>query len=170
MKFYIKQKVFSLRDTFSVKDVNGKDIYQVKGKMFSFNNELNLLNLDESLVLKAKKKIISFMAKYTIFDSNGEEIAKVSRKFGLKPKFEIEVGHETLKVEGSFFAYSFGIFNGEAEVATIQKEILTWGDTYSIDIEDETKKELYLFMVILIDQIIHENKSKDRGFDIGSNF
>ena len=109
------------------------------------------------------------MSKYTVFSPEGEEIAKVNRKFHIKPKFDLHLGNETLKVEGSFVGYSFGIYRDEQEVASIKKEILTWGDTYSIDINDESQKELYLFMVVIIDQIIHE-QGKKKGFDIGANF
>lgn len=35
MKLYIKQKVFSWGDKFTVKDVNGEDRYFVEGEIFS---------------------------------------------------------------------------------------------------------------------------------------
>lgn len=168
MKFYIKQKVFSLRDTFYVMDETGKEVYQVQGKVFSLQNELDLLHMDGSVILNAKKKIVSVMSKYTICNPQNEMIAKVNRKVHIKPKFEIVLGDETLEVKGSFVGYTFGIYRDGEEVASIKKEVLTWADTYGIEIHDESQKDLYLFMVIIIDQILHE-AGKKKGFNLGIN-
>lgn len=158
MKFYVKQKVFSFKDKFKVLDETQKELYSVEGKFFSISNKLELLNLNGSQVLNAQKKIFSFLPKYTIFTPHGEQLAIVQRKFALKPKFNVEVGNEELQVEGSFFGHSFGIMRNGNEVASIQKKIIAWGDTYEIFIADELNIELYLFIVIIIDQVIHEQK------------
>jgi uncharacterized protein YxjI len=44
-------------------------------------------------------------------------------------------------------------------VTSISKKIISWGDTYEIDVVDENNLELLLFMVIIIDQVVHENKN-----------
>ena len=41
MKLYIKQKVFSWGDKFTVKDVNGEDRYFVEGEIFSWGKKLH---------------------------------------------------------------------------------------------------------------------------------
>ena len=56
MKYYIKQKIFSLKDKFYVRDFEQNDLYMVKGKMFSISNKLDLLDLDEEVLLSAQKK------------------------------------------------------------------------------------------------------------------
>jgi|LGOV01.1.fsa_nt_gb uncharacterized protein YxjI len=165
MKYYVKQKVFSLRDKFKVLDESQNELYQVAGKFMSIQNKLELLNMDGSQVLNSKKQILSILPKYFIHTPHGDQVAEIARKFAFKPKFIVQVGHEELKVEGSILGHSFVIFNGDREVASIQKKIISWGDTYEINIEDETNKELYLFIVIIIDQVIHESKNHSRGFN-----
>ena len=49
---------------------------------------------------------------------------------------------------------------GNKVVVTVDKEILTWGDTYEIDIKDEENKELLLALVIGIDTLIHNDRYK----------
>ena len=105
------------------------------------------------------------MPKYYIFDPHGDQLAEIQRKFGFKPKFVITIGNEELKVEGSFWGHSFGVFKGEQEVASISKQVLSFGDTYEIEVHDETKTELYLFLVIIIDQTLHEQKGRSRAFN-----
>lgn len=163
MRFYIKQKVFSFRDKFRIMDESQKELYQVSGKFLSIQNKLELLNMDGSTVLHAQKKVFSIMPKYTILDPHDEPVAFIQRKFAFKPRFEVQVGSKQLTVQGSFWGHSFGIHDGDMEVASISKKIISWGDTYEIEIHDDRDKELYLFIVIIIDQVIHEQKNRSNN-------
>lgn len=159
MKFYVKQKVFSFRDKFKVTDEFQKELYQVAGKFISISNKLELQNLDGSVVLHAKKQVFSFMPKYFIYTPHNEEVAVIQRKFAFKPKFDIRAGNKELTVDGSLFGHSFQIYDEEQVVASIQKKIISWGDTYEIEVVSDQNLELYLFIVIIIDQVIHEQKN-----------
>lgn len=125
---------------------------------------MELQNLDGSQVLNAKRKILSLLPKYYILNPHGDQIAEVQKKFAIRPKFNILVDNHELQVEGSLFAHSFGIFDDGTEVASITKKVISWGDTYEIEINQENNIELYLFMVIIIDQVIHEQKNKRNDF------
>ena len=160
MRFYIKQKVFSLRDKFTIMDETQKELYTVEGKFISIQNKLQLLNMNGSQALNAQKKLFRLMARYDIYTPHSDHLATIQRKFSIRPKFVVTVGNEELQVEGSFFAHSFGVFRDGQEVASIAKKYISWGDTYEIDIHDELNTELYLFIVIIIDQIIHEQENK----------
>ncbi len=160
MKFYIKQKVFSFKDQFKVTDENQKELYQVKGKFMSLSNKLELLNRDGSQVLNSNRKIFSFMPTYFIYDPHGEQLAEIKKKIGIRPKFIIKVQEDDLSVEGSLFGHSFGVVKDGNEVASISKKVMSFGDNYEIEILDERNKELYLFLVIIIDQVLHENKKR----------
>ena len=165
MKYYIKQKVFSLKDKFTIKDNSQKDVYQVKGKIMSLTNKLELLNMDGSQVLNSKKKLFRFLPLYHIYTNHGEELAEIKKKFSFKPKFDVRVGNQKYQVEGSFFAHSFQILKDDVEVASIIKKVFSFGDSYEIDILEENQTQLFLFIVIIIDQIIHENKNKQNNID-----
>jgi len=160
MKFYIKQKVFSLRDKFKISDESQKELYQVAGKFLSISNKLELQNIDGSMVLHAKRQVLSFLPKYFIYSPHDDELAIIQRKFAFKPKFEIRVGDLNLTVDGSLFGHSFHILDEDQIVASIQKKIISWGDTYEIEVFNESNLELYLFIVIIIDQVIHEQKNR----------
>ena len=45
MKLYIKQKVFSWGDKFTVKDSNGEDRYFVEGDVFSWGKKLHVYDM-----------------------------------------------------------------------------------------------------------------------------
>jgi len=159
MKFYIKQKVFSFKDKFKVFDENENIQYQVFGKFFSFTNKLEFVDHNENVILRAHKQLFRFLAKYQVYDHDGMEVASVKRIFSITPKFELNAKGRTLNVDGNFFAHSFNITDNGSFVASIQKKYISWGDTYEIDIVDEKNIQLLLFLVIIIDQVVHENKN-----------
>jgi uncharacterized protein YxjI len=160
MKFYIKQKVFTFKDKFTVMDEQQNIKYEVKGKFMSIKNKLELTNQSGEILLRSERKVLSFMPTYFIFDSKNQEIAMVKRIFGFKPKFNLRILHNDYYVDGSLFGHSFGIYDSHNNLVTsISKKIISWGDTYEIDVVDENNLELLLFMVIIIDQVVHENKN-----------
>jgi uncharacterized protein YxjI len=160
MKFYIKQKVFSIKDQFNITDESQNLQYQVKGKFMSITNKLELLDKSGEMLFRSNKKVFTLMPKYFIYNNRNEEVATIQKKFSLRPKFNLSMYRERLTVEGNFFAHSFSVFNNGQLEASIQKKIISWGDTYEIDIADEENAELYLFVVIILDQVIHERKNR----------
>jgi len=160
MKFYIKQKVFSLKDKFTIMDEAQNVIYEVKGKFMSIKNKLELADKDGVTLLRSERKVFSFMPTYYIYDSRNQELAMVKRIFGFKPKFNLRVLHNDYYVDGSFYGHSFGVYDNRNNlVASISKKYISWGDTYEIDVQDENNLEVLLFMVIIIDQVVHEKKN-----------
>ena len=46
MKLYIKQKVFSIKDKFTIKDEEGNDKYFVEGKILSLGKKFHVYNME----------------------------------------------------------------------------------------------------------------------------
>ena len=101
MKYYVKQKVFTLKDKFTIKDFDQNDVYQVQGKFMSISNKLQLLRLDGTEILNSKKKLFRLFPFYEVFTPEGDLRATIQKKFAIKPKFDVVMGNEELKVEGS---------------------------------------------------------------------
>lgn len=161
MKFYIKQKVFTFKDKFDISDEHQNPCYQVKGKLMSISNKLELQDLSGATILRSHKKVLTLLPKYFIYNNNNEEIATIQAKLSfLKPKFILHAFNKEMVVEGDFFSHSFSVSDNVKTVATIQKKLIAWGDTYEIEILDENHIEEYLFIVIILDQIIHERKNR----------
>jgi uncharacterized protein YxjI len=161
MKFYIKQKVFTFKDQFSIMDEQQNVKYQIKGKFLSLRNKLVLIDHKGLALLRAERKLFRFLPKYFVYDTKNQVIAEVKRIFSLRPKFDLRIPHKDYHVDGSFFAHSFNIYdNTNNLVASISKKIISWGDTYEIEIIEEEKLELLLFLVIIIDQVVHERHNR----------
>lgn len=159
MKYYIKQKVFTFVSSFKITDKDQNERYSVQGKFMSLSNKLELLDSRGNTILRAQKKILSFLPLYYIFNQNGEVVATIQRVFGLTPKFKLIINNKEYNVSGTFFGHSFEITDRNETVAYIHKQFISWGDTYEIEILCESDEELFLFVVIVIDQVIHEDHS-----------
>ena len=64
MKLYVKQKLFSLFDNFSIMDEDRKSVFMVEGNYLA--SELTITDLSGHPLAKISKKLLSFIPKFTI--------------------------------------------------------------------------------------------------------
>jgi len=159
MKYAIKQKLFSLADSFTIKDEQGNDAYMVKGKLFSIKKQLRLLDMSENELCLIKQKLFKLMPQYDIF--TGDQLrANVKKNFALfRNNFTITAGAETYTVEGNFVGFEFSIMKSASKVAHISKKFFAWTDTYGVDILEGEDTVLLLAISIVIDMVCHDNKN-----------
>ena len=156
MKLYIKQKVFSWSDRFTVKDSYGADRYYVEGELFSWGKKLHVYDMAGNEVAFIQQKVFSFLPRYFVY-VNGEEIAEIVKEFTfLFHRYSIEgLGWD---IEGSFIAHDYEITQDGRPIVTITKEWMTWGDSYELDITDSRDEIVALAVVLTIDAVT-ESKS-----------
>ena len=155
MKFYIKQKVFSFGDKFSIYDENGNERYFVKGEVFSFGKKLHLLDAGGNELALIAQKVFSFLPTYRIF-RYGNQVAEVVRNFTFF-KQEYTVKGPEWYVQGDFLSHEFVISGNYSQVAGVTKEWFTWGDTYVIDIADDADVITALSVVLVIDAVMDQD-------------
>ena len=151
-KLYIKQKVFSWKDKFSVYNAFGEDVYRVEGELISFGKKLHIYDIYGNETAFIHEKVFSFLPKYFI-SRNGNDIAEVVKKLSfLKARYEIPAFGWT--VQGNFTDHSYTIASGGGTVATISKKWFSWGDTYEIDAAQGTDPVNVLAVVLIIDAVL----------------
>ncbi len=157
MKFYIKQKVFSLKDKFTIYDESGNKSYWVEGEFFSIGKKLDIFDMHNTHKAHIHQKVLSFLPRYFI-QMNGEDVAEVVKHFTLfTQKFSV-TGYDW-QVDGDFLAHEYEIYRGDYSIATISKEWFTFGDAYSIDITDGVDPVGVLCVVLIIDAIIAQSNN-----------
>lgn len=62
MKYYIKQKVFSWKDKFIVKDEQNQEAYSVEGEFLSWGKKLHVKDRNGKEVLYIKQNLWNFFA------------------------------------------------------------------------------------------------------------
>lgn len=152
MKLYIKQKVFSLKSRFTVKDAAGEDRYTVEGKMISIGRKLFVYNAAGEEVAYVKQKVPALLPKFTV-EIGGQDVAEIAKKFSfLKPKYV--VSGLDWDVQGDFTSHNYTITRGGAPIANIHKQWMAWGDTFEIDIASGADEVLALSVVLAIDAVM----------------
>lgn len=159
MKYLVRQKIFSFSDKFTVNDENGRPHYQVVGKLLTLGNKLNLYDMEGNHKIYIEQKLFRFLPEYIIY--KGENIlARVKKEFTFfKPRFHIESQYGDFTLDGDIFAHNFNIIKNGRVVAWISKKWISFSDTYSVDIDDNEDQAFILALVIVIDQVFHDNKS-----------
>ncbi len=156
MKLYIKQKVFSWKDRFTVKDDSGVDRYFVEGELFSWGKKLHVLNAFGNEEAFIQQKLWSFMPRYEVY-INGRLTAEIKKEFTFfKPRYSIE--GLNWSVEGDFWDHQYQIIQSGRTVVSIQKEWFTWGDSYALDIASP-QDEIYALAVVLAIDCVNEQQS-----------
>ena len=157
MKLYIKQKVFSWGDKFTVKDETGQDRYYVEGELFTFGKKLHIYDMSGHEVAFIKQEIWSWMPRFYVF-CGGRQVAEIKKEFTfLFPKYNIEeLGWE---INGRFMAHDYEIIKNERPIVTICKEWMTWGDSYELTISNPQDEIVALAVVLTIECVMAAQSS-----------
>lgn len=149
MKLYIKEKVFSWGDKFTVKDEYGNDKYFVQGEVFSWGKKLHVYDMTGNEVAFIKQEVWSFLPRFYVF-CNNVQVAEIKKEFSfIFPKYSVAgLGWE---IEGRFMAHDYEIKKGSRTIVSISKEWMTWGDSYELDIANPEDEIVSLAVVLTID-------------------
>lgn len=152
MKLYIKEKVFSWSDKFTVWDEHGNERYFVEGEIFSWGKKLHVRNAWGEEVAFIRQELFTFLPCYRV-EVGGREVAQVRKEFSFfLPRYRVDgLGWE---VEGHFLEHDYEITEMGRTIVSIEKEWMTWGDSYVLDIARPDDEVLALATVIIIDCVI----------------
>lgn len=152
MKLYIKQKVFTWADKFTIKDEYGQDRYYVEGEVFTFGKKLHIYNRNNQEVAFIKQEVWSFMPRFYVFCGD-RQVAEINKSFTfLLPKYTID--GLNWEIDGSFMAHDYQITHNGNLIVSIRKEWMTWGDSYELNISDPRDEILALSVVLTIDCVM----------------
>lgn len=159
MKLYIKQKVFTFRDKFDVKDEQKNVVYQVKSDFFAIPPTIRLSSTTGEELFVIKRRIFTLLAKFRIF-AKDEEVATITQKWAFfKKVFEVTCKYGKIDLVGNIFALNFQLMIEGKQIASIQKAFISIGDSYEITIEEGYDPGLMTCIVIAIDHALH-NESR----------
>lgn len=149
---YIKQKVFTIGDKFSIYDVNGNEVYTVKGEVFTLGKRLHLYDTSGNEIAYIEQKVFTFLPKYDVY-VRGVHICQVIKKIAFFSQSYDVVGLDWI-VTGDFFAHDYDITKNGSLVASVNKEWFTLGDSYKISFGQGVDTVAALAVVLVIDACI----------------
>ncbi len=149
MELLIKQRVFSWTDKYDIYDENGNVRYFVKGEFLSLGHRLHIYDADGNEVGLVKQKLMTILPVFEL-EENGQVIGRVERRFSMfKPKYDVDF--RGWRAEGDFMQWEYEVWQACSMVMRITKKILSWGDTYVLDIADPADALHGLMLVLAID-------------------
>lgn len=157
MKLYIKQKIFSWNDKFSVYDENGTERYFVEGEFFSWGKKLHVYDSMQQEAAFIRQEVLTFLPKF-IVSINGQDVAEIVKEFTFfKPRYRIDgLGWE---IDGDFWDHDYEITQNGRTIVRLSKEWFTWGDCYELDIESQEDEIVALAVVLAIDCVLAAQKN-----------
>lgn len=148
---YIKQKVFSIGEKFTVTDENQQPRFYVNGSFMKIPKTFEITDEQGREVSKITKKTISLLPKFFV-EIDGKEMVEIQKKLTfLKAKYEINA--DGVSVDGNWWDMDFSVARQGKTLAEIHKKWVSWGDTYEIKIFDEDYLIMILSIVIAIDRV-----------------
>lgn len=149
MKLYIKQKVFSFTDRFIVKDEVGEDKYFVEGEMFTMGHKLHIYDKNNVEVGYIRQKLFTLMPRFEI-TVNGIEVGDLVKKLAFfKQRYYVE--GTSIELEGDAWSHEYTLIDDGHQIMAMSKEWFTWGDSYALDIFNESDEILSLAIVLAVD-------------------
>ena len=157
MNLYMKERVFSWGDKFDICDQNGTPKYFVAGEVFSWGKKLHVYDRFEREVAFIKQEVFSFLPCYKVI-VNGNEVAQIRKEFTFfRPRYRVDgLGWD---VEGSFLEHNYQITQNGRHIVSIDKEWMTWGDTYQISIAEDADEIVALAVVLTIDCVVEQQNN-----------
>jgi uncharacterized protein YxjI len=156
----MRQKLFSWGDDFFIKDENGRDVFLVDGKAFSFGNQLSFQDLTGNELAFIKQRLLSWGPTYEVYKAD-QLYAVVNKELFsfFKCRFTVDVpGPDDLEAEGDFLDHEY-VFNRDGRlVAEVSKQWFSWTDTYGVDIAEGEDDIVILASTVVIDMACHEEK------------
>ena len=146
MKLVFKQRFFSWFDSYDIYNEQGEKAYTVEGKM-SWGHKLHILNKFGEHIATVKQVVLTFLPRFDFYE-NGKYIGSIQKKISfLKPHFEIDFNGWS--ISGNIFEWDYDITGASGQtIATVNKELLNFTDTYAIETADDNDA-LYALMVTL---------------------
>ena len=157
MRLYMKEKVFSWNERFTVKDENGWDKYFVEGEFFSLGKKLHLLGAHGEEVAFIQQRLFTLMPRFAVTVA-GRELAEIRKEFTFfYQRYVIDgLGWE---IDGDVWAHDYVIRKNGRTIVRITKEWFTWGDSYVLDILDPADELVALAVVLTVDCVAEASQN-----------
>lgn len=158
MILYIKQKVFSWGDKYSIYDANQREVYKAWGEILSLGAKIHVGYADGREIAYVKQKLMKAMPTYEIY-LEGELFASMRQRFTfLKKKIVVTSEYGEFVIDGSFWDHDYTVTRDGNLIGSVSKSWLTWGDVYELDVYNEEYVVIFVAMVLGVDSILAQER------------
>ena len=149
MKLYMKQKVFSWRDRFFVKDETGNDLYAIEGEILSLGKKLHIYDSSGVEVAFIRQKVLSWLPRFYV-EMNGNVVCEIVKELTFFRQ-SYRLASLPWRLDGDFWAHEYALTENGRQVMSLSKKWFTWGDSYELDIADSNDELMCLCIALAVD-------------------
>lgn len=118
MKLILKQKIFSLMDSYNIYDEHDQVVYTVSSRL-SWGHKLDVYDPSGHCLATIKEEIFTFMPRFSIYIDD-HYIGSFQKKISfLFPRYVLEFNDWV--IDGDFMNWNYSINDSDHEIATISK-------------------------------------------------
>lgn len=152
MELRIKQRVFAWGDTYDVYDSAGQPKYYVKAEIFAFGHQIHVYNkVTGEEVGSIHQKLLTLLPQFEIV-IGGRTVGTIRREFSFfRPRYHVDF--RGWEVSGDFMGWDYRACQNGREVLSVSKELISWGDTYTLHFTDAYDEIPGLLLVLAIDAV-----------------
>jgi uncharacterized protein YxjI len=160
--YAMKQRFWTLGEQFIIRDSKGEPVFHIKGKVFSIGDKLSFQDLDGRELAYISEQVLSLLKRYRIYRPDGG-FAVVKKKLTLiKDAYVIEVPDgPDYEVRGNLWEMEYSFFRTGRLVAVVSQKLLSWTDTYAIQVARGEDDILILAAAVVID-LVNRDKERER--------
>ena len=151
MKLRFKQRFFSWFDSYDIYDETGNTVFTVEGK-FAWGHCLHILDAAGTHIGTIKERVLTFLPKFELYQY-AQYIGEIRKEFTFfHPKFTLDC--RGWDVDGDFWEWNYQITDPSGRfIATVEKLIWNWTDTYELTVFDPQDCLHVLMVVLAIDAV-----------------
>lgn len=156
MKLYVNEKLFSFHNRFYVKDESDKDVYEISSKIISLGDKTTINDIEGNKIAYIEQELLHLTPHYNVYINDILEF-QIIKKFQLfKNDYALSNGY---RVEGKFMMLDFTVYdNNNIQIGSIKRKFFSIGDKYEIEINDTSKKEIVLAIIVAITNDVNRSQ------------
>ena len=157
MKYIIKNKLISFGGSSTVRDEEGKDLFLVKGRIFTFTKFKTICSVDKTPLYKVRNKFFHlFLPKVFIMDAEGNRLLTIKKKslFSFRQNFEIIPAEGTdfnIEIQGDLIGRHYDILDKGVPVAHVRRNFNLIRDSFWLETDLTENAAFYIAIVIALD-------------------
>lgn len=150
MKLLFKQRFFSWLDSYDIYAEDGSILFQVESRL-DWGHRLHILDAYGQHVGTVRQRLLSFLPKFDVYLGQDCLLGSIEKDLSLfQPHYRFE-GLDW-EIQGNFLEWDYNILDAEGNlIATVNKELWNFTDTYAIDVLREENALAVLMFTLAID-------------------
>ncbi len=166
MRYHLRERAWSLTESFTVRDDAGNAVFEIRGKFFHIGDNLILYDLYSGQELvQIKQRVISLLPHYNIY-RNGALWASVHeqwRLFGERFKVQGDNGM-VFHVDGNIWRWQFTVSDDNGnQLARIGRQFSIFRDSYAVDVAPGVDAPFIIALAVVIEMVKEHHEKKEHG-------